>query len=65
MNPSLTPAPGGSPRSESSPSAAPCAVEHEGTGLPFFGTWRGVYLFVFGSFLVWVVLLAWLTRFFA
>lgn len=65
MNPPLTPAPGDGPRFESSPSAAPGAVENEGTGLPGFRSWRGVYLFVFGSFLVWVVLLAWLTRFFA
>lgn len=32
------------------------------TGLPGFRTWRGVYCFVLGSFLLWVVLLVWLTR---
>jgi hypothetical protein len=65
MNPPLTPAPGDSPGPEFSASAAPGAVEKEDTGLPGFRSWRGVYLFVFGSFLVWVVLLAWLSRFFA
>jgi hypothetical protein len=28
------------------------------TGLPWFRTWRGVYLFVIGSFILYVVLLA-------
>jgi hypothetical protein len=65
MKPPLTPAPSDSTRSQHSPSESACAVENGGTGLPWFRTWRGVYLFVFGSFLVWVVLLAWLTRFFA
>lgn len=27
------------------------------TGLPWLRSWRGVYVFVFGSFLTWVVLL--------
>jgi hypothetical protein len=31
------------------------------TGLPLLRTWRGVYLFVLGSFVVWVLLLAALT----
>jgi hypothetical protein len=29
----------------------------ESTGLPWLRTWRGVYLFVFGCFILWVVLL--------
>jgi hypothetical protein len=33
----------------------------EATGLPWFRTWRGVYLFVFGSFVLWVALLLALT----
>jgi len=33
----------------------------EATGLPWFRTWRGVYVFVFGSFLLWVALLLALT----
>jgi hypothetical protein len=28
------------------------------TGLPWPTTWRGVYFFVIGSFILWVVLLA-------
>ena len=31
------------------------------TGLPWLRTWRGVYLFVFGCFALWVVLLVMLT----
>jgi len=31
------------------------------TGLPLFRTWRGVYVFVFGCFILWVVLLLALT----
>jgi hypothetical protein len=31
------------------------------TGLPVFHTWRGVYLFVLGSFFLWVALLFALT----
>jgi hypothetical protein len=30
-------------------------------GLPWFRTWRGVYLFVFGCFVLWVLLLLALT----
>jgi len=35
------------------------------TGLPWPETWKGVYLFVLGSFLLWIVLLVALTEFFA
>jgi len=31
------------------------------TGLPLLRSWRGVYLFVFGCFVLWVMLLAMLT----
>jgi len=31
------------------------------TGLPRLRTWRGVYVFVFGCFILWVVLLLALT----
>jgi hypothetical protein len=34
------------------------------TGLPLLRTWRWVYLFVFGCFVLWVVLLAMLTAVF-
>jgi hypothetical protein len=37
------------------------AQNNEATGLPLLRTWRGVYLFVFGCFVLWVVLLAMLT----
>ena len=36
--------------------------DDESTGLPGLRTWRGVYLFVLGVFLVWLGLLAALTR---
>jgi hypothetical protein len=38
------------------------ATESAETGLPVFRTWRGVYLFVLGVLVVWVGLLAALTR---
>jgi hypothetical protein len=34
------------------------------TGLPLLRSWHRVYLFVFGCFVLWVVLLAMLTMFF-
>ncbi len=37
----------------------------EPPGLPGFGTWRGLYLFVFGWFVLVVVLLVAFTRFFS
>lgn len=37
----------------------------EMTGLPGLRTWRAVYLVVFGTFLLWVGLLAALTRSFS
>ena len=39
--------------------------QDEATGLPWVRTWRGVYLLVFGSFILWVALLALLTRMFS
>lgn len=39
----------------------PADGKDELTGLPGLRTWRGVYLFVFGCFLLWVVLLLALT----
>ena len=35
------------------------------TGLPGMRSWRAVYLVVFGTFLLWIVLLTLLTRFFS
>ena len=42
-------------------SQAPSAGQDEMTGLPGLRTWRGVYLFVFGCFVLWVMLLLALT----
>ena len=41
---------------------APPEPSDEDTGLPGFRTWRGVYLFVLGIFVAYVVLLTALTR---
>ena len=35
------------------------------TGLPGLRSWRAVYLVVFGTFLLWIVLLTILTRLFS
>ncbi len=43
----------------------PSARETEETGLPFFRSWKNVYLVVLGSFIFWVVLLVALTKCFA
>ena len=51
--------PGGPPSNSSPP------VDDEVTGLPGLRSWRAVYLFVLGCFVLWVVLLAALTRFFS
>ena len=39
--------------------------EAEPPGVPGFGTWRGVYLFVFGWFVVVVILLSVFTAIFS
>jgi hypothetical protein len=36
--------------------------DDEGTGFPALRTWRGVYCFVIGIFVTWVVLLTALSR---
>ena len=41
------------------------AHKTEGTGLPLFYTWKGVYLFVLASFVLWVALLILLTKMFS
>jgi hypothetical protein len=41
------------------------APESEGTGLPFFRSWKSVYLFVLGSFVLWLALLIALTEIFS
>jgi hypothetical protein len=37
--------------------ASAASRDNELTGLPWFDTWRAVYLFVLGSFVFWVGLL--------
>ncbi len=48
-----------------SPTPPQPAANEEETGVPGLRSWRAVYLFVFGCFLVWVALLAVLTRWFS
>ena len=43
----------------------PSGNQDETTGLPLLHTWRSVYLFVFGSFILWVLLLLALTMSFS
>jgi hypothetical protein len=43
----------------------PASAHDESPGVPGFRTWRGVYLFVFGFFVLVVVLLAIFSRYFA
>ena len=50
----MTPAPRPDERSEAEP-----------PGVPGFGTWRGVYLFVFGWFVLVVILLTVFTEIFS
>ena len=45
--------------------SSPEPTDDESPGVPGFGTWRGVYLFVFGWFVLVVVLLAIFSRVFA
>ena len=45
--------------------SSPEPADDESPGVPGFRTWRGVYLFVFGCFVLVVVLLAIFSRVFA
>jgi hypothetical protein len=53
-----------SPPAPAPPDPPKDSIDNEATGLPGFKTWRGVYLFVLGTFVAWVVLLALLTGLF-
>jgi hypothetical protein len=41
------------------------APESEETGLPFFHSWKSVYIFVLVTFIFWVALLIALTKMFS
>jgi hypothetical protein len=43
----------------------PSARESEKTGLPFFRSWKIVYFFVLGCFVLWIALLVTLTKMFS
>jgi len=43
----------------------PATADDDRTGLPGLRTWRGVYVFVLGCFLLWVMLLIALTAFYS
>ena len=45
--------------------SSPDPTDDESPGVPGFRSWRGVYLFVFGWFVIVVVLLAIFSRVFA
>jgi hypothetical protein len=47
------------------PAETPPDGKDELTGLPGLRTWRGVYIFVFGCFILWVALLLALTVIFS
>jgi len=54
-----------SPKDNAAPAGTSPEIKDEATGLPLFRSWKGVYLFVFGSFLLWVALLLALSRIFS
>jgi len=47
---------------KSSESVNKSPTGNQDTGLPLFHSWKGVYLFVLASFVLWVALLILLTR---
>ena len=54
-----------SPKDNTARAGTSPEIKDEATGLPLLRSWKGVYFFVFGSFLLWVALLLALTRFFS
>jgi hypothetical protein len=46
------------------PATEPSARESEETGLPVFHSWKSVYLFVLGTFVLWIALLVALAKIF-
>lgn len=53
------------PAPEITPLPSPPPDDEQRTGLPGLRSWRAVYWVVLGIFILWVVLLTWLTRHFA
>ncbi len=64
MNPT-DPASGRDSNTKATPRHISKAEDGGPTGVPFFRTWSGVYTFALGSFVLWVALLAALTRTFS
>ena len=52
-------------RADDAPRGPSSGARDGTTGLPWLRTWRGVYLFVFGCFIVYVVFLTVLTHAFS
>ena len=52
------------PAEDAAPALTP-RHDREAPGLPLLKTWRAVYLFVGASFILWVVLLVALSKFFS
>jgi hypothetical protein len=57
--------PPAAPKSTPPPGGGGDAPDSGDPGLPGFRTWRAVYLFVLGCFVVYVGLLAWFTQLFS
>jgi hypothetical protein len=54
-----------SPEADIRSAEATSDARDESTGLPLFRTWRGVYLFAFGCFVLYVVVLTVFSRTFS
>lgn len=54
-----------SPEDKAVHAETPSEKRDAATGLPWLHTWKGVYLFVLGSFIIWVGLLVALTVIFS
>lgn len=58
----MTPPRGSASSSAPDPTSRPPSEEEATPGLPGFKTWRGVYVFVIGCFVAYVVLLTLFTH---
>jgi hypothetical protein len=52
-------------RTENASTGPAVENQNDSPGLPWFRTWRGVYLFTFGCFVLYVVLLTVFSRVFS